>query len=108
VIPSAALRQALTITPRTGEGAAGPLYGGPVTYRARIEAKHRQSRDASGIVRTSDFVATLRPDAAVATGDQALVDGSTFVVLKVTPLRDLTRLIGYEVELGSPGGQVRR
>lgn len=67
------LRQTLTIKPKIGEGAAKPLYGEPVAYKARIEAKRRQSRDTSGTVRVSDYVAWLRPDAAVAVGDQAVV-----------------------------------
>ena len=50
MIPSALLRQSLTIRPRAGEGATGPVYGDPVTHAARIEPKRRQVRDASGEV----------------------------------------------------------
>ena len=98
------LRQTLTIKPKIGEGAAKPLYGEPVAYKARIEAKRRQSRDTSGTVRVSDYVAWLRPDAAVAVGDQAVVFSRTLVVLKVTEMRGLTQLDGYELELGETGG----
>ncbi len=103
MIPSAALRQTLTIRPRAGEGAAGPVYGEPVTYPARIEEKHRQVRDSAGNVRVSDLVAWLRPDVAVAVGDQAITFGRALAVLSVTEMRGLTQLEGYELALGEPG-----
>ena len=105
MIPSATLRQTLTIVPRTGEGAARPLYdeANPVTYKARIEAKRRQSRDDHGGVRVSEYVAQLRPEAAASVGDRAIVFARSLVVLKVTELRDLTRLVGYELEIGESG-----
>jgi hypothetical protein len=107
VIPSALMRQTLTIKPKTGEGAAKPLYGDPVTYAARIEAKRRQVRDGAGNITVSELVAWLRPEAVVAAGDQAIVFGRTLTVLAVTEMRGLTQLEGYEVLLGEPGGSGR-
>lgn len=104
MIPSATLRQTLTIRPRTGEGAAGPVYGDPVTYPARIEEKRRQVRDSAGELRVSELVAWLRPDAAASVGDQVVVFGRTLLVLAVTEMRGLTRLEGYELAIGEPSG----
>jgi hypothetical protein len=107
VIPTATLRQTLTVRPKTGEGAAGPLYGDPVTYKARVEAKRRQVRDAAGNILVSDLVAWLRPEAVAQVGDQAITFGRTLTVLAVTELRGLTQLEGYEVALGERGGSGR-
>jgi hypothetical protein len=107
VIPTATLRQTLTVKPRTGEGATGPLYGDPVTYKARIEEKHRQVRDSAGQVRVSELVAWVRPDAGVSVGDQVIFFGRTLVVLQKTPMRSLTHLEGYELTIGELGGSGR-
>lgn len=107
MIPSALMRQTLTIKPKTGEGATKPLYGDPVSYEARIEPKHRQVRDGSGNVTVSDLVAWVRPDTVVSVGDQAIVFGRTLTVLGVTEMRGLTQLEGYEVLIGELGGSGR-
>jgi len=104
VIPSALLRQSLTIRPRAGEGANGPLYGDPVAYAARIEPKRRQVRDAAGGVVISDAVAWLRPGAAVAVGDQAIVFSRTLAVLAVAEVQGVRRTEFLEVTIGESGG----
>jgi hypothetical protein len=107
VIPTASLRQTLTIKPRIGEGAAKALYDDPVTYPARIESKRRQVRDSAGNVLVSEFVAWLRPEAVVSAGDQAVIFGRTLAVLGVTPLQGITQLEGYEVAIGELGASGR-
>ena len=104
MIPSALLRQSLTIRPRAGEGATGPVYGDPVAYAARIEPKRRQVRDAAGEVIVSDAVAWLRPDASVVVGDRALVFGRVLTVLAVAELQGLRRTEFLELTLGEAGG----
>ena len=104
MIPSALLRQSLTIRPRAGEGATGPLFGVPVTHAARIEPKRRQVRDASGEVTVSAAVAWLRADAPVAVGDQAVVFGRILSVLAVTEVQGLSRTEFLEVTIGEAGG----
>jgi hypothetical protein len=107
VIPSAFLRQSLTIRPRAGEGATGPLYGEPVTHAARIEPRRRQVRDAGGEVVISDAVAWLRPGAAVAVGDQAIVFGRILAVLAVAEVQGVRRTEFLEVTIGEAGGAGR-
>ena len=107
MIPSALLRQSLTIRPRAGEGANGPVYGEPVTYHARIEPKRRQVRDAGGEVVISDAVAWLRPGASVAVGDQATVFGRILAVLAVAEIQGLCRTEFLEVTIGESGGTGR-
>jgi hypothetical protein len=107
VIPSALLRQSLTIRPRDGEGATGPLYGEPVTHAARIEPKRRQVRDAGGEVVISDAVAWLRPDASVAVGDKAVVFGRTLTVLAVAEVQGVRTTEFLEVTIGEAGGAGR-
>jgi head-tail adaptor len=107
VIPSALLRQNLTIRPRVGEGATGPVYSDPVTHAARIEPRRRQVRDAGGEVVISDAVAWLRPGAAVAVGDQAIVFGRILAVLAVADIQGLNRTEFLEVTIGESGGTGR-
>jgi hypothetical protein len=104
VIPSALLRQRLTIRPRAGEGATGPVFGDPVVHAARIEPKRRQVRGTSGEVVVSDAVAWLRPDAPVAVGDQAIVVSRTLVVLAVAEVQGVRRTEFLEVTIGEAGG----
>ena len=104
MIPSALLRQSLTIRPRAGEGATGPVYGDPVTHAARIEPKRRQVRDASGEVTVSDAVAWLRSDASVAVGDQTIVFGRILSVLAVAEVQGVRRTEFLEVTIGEAGG----
>lgn len=107
MIPSALLRQSLTIRPRTGEGATGPDYGDPATHVARIEPRRRQVRDAAGEVVVSDAVAWLRPDAPVAVGDQAVVFGRILTVLGVAEVQGLVRTEFLELTIGEAGGAGR-
>ncbi len=107
MIPSALLRQSLTIRPRAGEGATGPLYGDPVSYAARIEPRRRQVRDAGGEMVISDAVAWLRPGASVAVGDQAIVFGRILAVLAVAEIQGLNRTEFLEVTIGEAGGAGR-
>lgn len=100
MIPSALLRQQLTTYRREGEGARGPVFGGEVTYAARVEAKRRQVRDGSGALVTGEAIAWLRPGAVVEVGDRALLDGRELTVLAVTELRSLSHPLVLELVLG--------
>ena len=104
MIPSALLRQSITIRARVGEGASGPLYGDPVAYPARIEPRRRQLRDAAGALIVSEAVAWLRPDAAAVVGDRALLAGRELTVLAAAELQGLTRAELLELTLGEAGG----
>ena len=101
MIASALLHQQLTIEPRVGESAIGPLFDEPgVTYPARIQPKRRQVRDAVGDITLSDAVAFLRPDAVVTVGDRATGEGTVYRVLDVATLMGLTRPEHLEITLG--------
>ena len=104
MIPSALLRQNLTIRQRVGEGATGPVFGDPVTHAARIEPKRRQVRDAAGELVVSDAVAWLRPGAVVAVGDQAVIFSRTLTVLAVAEIQGLSRTEFLELTIGEAGG----
>lgn len=100
MIANALLRQQLTIEPLVGESAMKPLFGGLITYSARIQPKRRQVRDKAGDITISDAVAFLRPDAVVKVGDRATAEGTVYRVLDVAILMGLTRPDHLEITLG--------
>jgi len=57
MIPTALLREQLTVRRREGEGAFGPVFGPEASYAARIESKRRRVRTGSGEVVTGEAVA---------------------------------------------------
>src|SRR5688500_14717469 len=88
-IRAGVLNQTVTVTPRTGRSAYGPLIGTPYELRCRIEPKRELIRDADG----SEVVSAARlfafPDAALAHGDHVQWAGNEYRVASVAPMAAL-------------------
>lgn len=100
MIPTALLRDTVSVEPRSGEGAAGTLYGTAVSYPARVEDARTLIRQTADAAVVSEAAVWLRPDAAVAVGDRLTLSGTVYRVLAVTPQRGLLRTEALRVELG--------
>lgn len=90
-IPSALLRQTATVEPFVGEGGSGPLFGEPVTYPVRVQAKRSLTYAPTGEVSVSDAVMDMRPGAAVGDGDRVTVGGVVYTVMSASEVMGLTR-----------------
>ena len=100
MIPSALLRQSVTVASYEGEGAAGPVFGEPVAYPARVEERRRLLQSGSGEVIASEAVAYLRPDVPIKVGDRVGLFGRDLRVLAVAEMRGLSRIEYLDVTLG--------
>lgn len=84
MIPARLLPQQITYTPYLGEGAYGPVYGAPVTVRARVNYERRLVRNSTGIEVTSSATVYLQPGATLTTGDTVTMpDGTSRQVIAV-------------------------
>lgn len=61
LIPGHLLRHTVTVEAYEGDGAAGPLYGAPVTVRCFLEQQNRRVRNKEGreVVSSSTFYCRL-------------------------------------------------
>jgi hypothetical protein len=84
---------------RAGENAFGtPTFDDPIDIRARVDFKRRLVRDKRGETRVSE--ARVVTKAAVADGDELVLNGRAWTVLTMTPQADLSgRVSHYEVML---------
>lgn len=98
MIPSAALRQTITIAPFLGESAYGPRFGAGVTVRARVQGKRRQVRRADGTDVISSATATIRPR-DITPESKVTWDGRDYTVLDVIVAQGLTRTSHIELVL---------
>jgi len=84
------------VTPRTGEGAYGALYGAAVTYKARLEAVNKRMHstamgpDATEIV--ASLLAFVEPSAVITAGDRVLCNSKYYRVVSAEPLRHWTSI----------------
>lgn len=62
-VPTALLRERITVEPFEGSGAYGPVYGAAFTLRARVEGRRRAVRTTGGTDVIASATATIRPDA---------------------------------------------
>ena len=102
MMPTALLRQSVSVEPYSGEAAAGPVVddGRAVSYPARVEQRRTLIRSTADAVVVSEAAVYLRPDAVVAVGDRVTVSGSVYRVLAVEPQRGLLRTEWLRVVLG--------
>lgn len=100
-IPSALLRDRLTIAPYKGAGAYGPMYDAPITVKARVEGRRRTVNRGDGSTVISSATAFVRPDVSVLPESKATWDGRDFEVLDVLPAKDLTGTTHVELLLGA-------
>ncbi len=91
-IPTAALRQQVTIEAFTGDGALGPTFSaaGPLT-RCRIVGKRRAVRTRAGVDVISSASIIFRPDVSAPAESRITHGADTYTVLDVAPSEELTR-----------------
>lgn len=95
------LPQQVTYTPYLGEGAYGPVYGDPVTVRARVNYERKLVRTATGTEVTSAATVYLAPGATLSTGDTVTMpDGGTRQVIAVAPHVGQRDVEVVEVDVG--------
>lgn len=72
----------VTFTPKSGEGAYGPIYGDPFTVQGRVEPEVRVIRGADG----QDIVTSGRvftgPGITIYPQSTVEIDGETFTVIR--------------------------
>ncbi len=106
-IPHSTLRQVATIEPYEGQaGDGGAVFGGPVTVRARVEARNRRMTRLNGVEVVATAVAFIRPEVTVgvldrppAAEDRFTVDTDVYEVLEVQVGRGLSRPTHRELVL---------
>lgn len=100
MIPTATLRQRVTITPFSGHSAYGPVYGTAVqNVPARVVSKRRMVRQPDGVQVLADATCTIRPRTVVPESKVTMSDGRVYLVLDVLESRFLDRLVGLELIL---------
>lgn len=109
MIPTAALRQRVTLRRYLGEGGTGgPVFADPLAdVPARLVGKRRAVRTREGTDVIADATCDLRPVHKGQTLDvlaeSEVVDGDrTYTVLGVADLMDLTRPHGIQLLLAGP------
>jgi len=100
VIPTALLRETVSIEPYAGEMSVGPAYGDAVTCAARVERMHRLVRLTADEVQAAEATLYLRGDVSISTGDRVTVAGRKYRVLSVEALDGLLRNEGLRATLG--------
>jgi hypothetical protein len=100
MIPTAILRDTVTVEPHTGESASGPVWGEAVSYPARIEMKRTLYRQSMDSVVLSEGIVWMRPDAVIAVGDRVTANGRKYKVVAVEPQAGLLRSECLQVTLG--------
>lgn len=92
MIPTATLRNRITIEPYTGSGAYGPVYGTAVeNVPARVLRKRKTIRTATGVDVTATAQCVLRPDVTVIPESKITWGGQEYLVLDVEDSSELNR-----------------
>lgn len=107
MIPTAALRQRITVERFTGNGAYGPQYADPVVgVKARVVGKRRTIRRADGTEVISTASVTVRPtldlpaESRITCPHPVTGDVETFTVLEVLTSATLSQPFAFEVLVG--------
>ncbi len=99
-VPSSLLRQQVTVERYLGEsGTGGPVFGPPVTVRARVEPSGKVYRLPDGTEQVAAAVAWVRPDVEVAAEDRVTCAGQPYEVAKVADQVGLSRTSHRELVL---------
>jgi hypothetical protein len=102
VIPTAALRESLTVEPFRGNGPRGKVFDAPTVVAARVTGQRRVVRRQGATEVISSATALIRPESmgAVTVDSRVQWRGRRYDVLDVLPLESLTRPEGAQVLLG--------
>lgn len=97
-VPTALLRQRITIEPFEGESAYGPVYGTAVeNIPARFDGQRRTVRKADGTDLIASGTVIVRPDVTVAAQSRVTIDSTVYEVVDVVPGQGLSRPSHLEV-----------
>lgn len=89
MIPSAILRDELTLTARAGSNEYGEaVAGGSQVVAARCFTVTRKVAGQDGKTQTATLRALVRPDVVVAVGDAATFDNAAYTVLSVEKISE--------------------
>lgn len=83
------LNQTVTVTPKTGQSAYGPIYGTPYDMRCRIEPKRELIRDADGAEIVSSARMFTMPGETLGHGAKVDWAGNSYRVVSVAPMAAL-------------------
>jgi hypothetical protein len=100
MIPSAVLRDTLSIEPYLGEGASGPSYGAAVSVPAKITAKKSSVTLPDGRKGKCALQALIRPGTEYPILSRVTAGGRVFIVLESEEITELTRSYCWRLSLG--------
>lgn len=95
------LNQAVTIEPRSGNSAYGPVFGAPTTEQWYLEPGRKRVVGSDGIELVSSLQAFAPADSAVSIGDRVTYSGRHYEVIECAPLLVRGNVRHYEVALRS-------
>lgn len=103
-IPTASLPHRITVEPHQGTTGTGePVYGAPLSLRARVVGKRRAVRNSDGVDVIADATAQLRPDVGhIPTESRVTHQGQLWDVLGWAQQQDLRRPHHVELLLEGP------
>ena len=94
----------LTITPKSGNGAYGPVYGVEYTVNAYVEAGYKRVVNQTGQEVVASLFAICAADFAGHVGDKVAFEGRNYEIVDVQPFREGRRVHHSEVYLQSIAG----
>lgn len=89
-IPTAVLRETLSVEAFEGSSAYGPVYSDPETVKARVEGKRRLVRSTSGTDLISSATAYVRPEVDKPIGSRVTHGDRVYELVDVLPGEGLT------------------
>ena len=100
MIPSAVLRDTLSIEPYLGEGALGPSFGAAVSVPAKVTSKRSSVTLPDGRKGKCALGALIRPGTEYPILSRVTAGGKTFVILEAEEITELTRPYCWRLSLG--------
>jgi len=100
VIPSAALRDSITIEPYLGESALGPTYGTAVTIPAMVSVRRSTVALPDGRAAQTILQVLIRPGTEYKVGSRVTTLGKTLFIFDSQLLTELARDFCWQMQLG--------
>ncbi len=100
-IPARLLRDTLIVTPYTGSGAYGPVYGTEFSVTAYVEPGFRRVTNRRGEEVIASAFAVCPASPTLNAGDRVTWEGRTYVIIDAQPLRPEGSVHHQEVYLQS-------
>ena len=100
MIPSAVLRDALSIEPYQGHSATGPVFGAAVPAAGMLLSKRGSIALPDGATAQTVAQVLVRPDVAVPLGSRITVAGRAMIVQAIEPQGEFARPFCLRASLG--------